>query len=295
MRKNLKKIATLAMAAAMAITVVPAVPAQAATTELIKNEWDSYFGASAGWYEGATGALTENTKTSWSADMESIGYGGIWGGQIKNENLKYEKGQSYTVSCKLKSSNTDKWVLIKVEGDDPNAYEPDKAPLAFKWVQLQQDKEQTVTLDFTLEKSYKGHLSLYFGVGGEMGDREDEQLAGLYDGLAVKPKDGDPTYAASVKCSNISVKQVATTIKKVSAKKGAAQVSINKSAVAKKYVVQYSTKSSMGGAKKVVTTKTNAKLKNLTSGKKYYVRVAIVNKNGKQSKEWSAKKVVKVK
>ena len=49
------------------------------------------------------------------------------------------------------------------------------------------------------------------------------------------------------------------------------------------------------GAKKVVTNKTNATLKNLTSGKKYYVRVAVVNKNGKQSKEWSAKKVVKVK
>ena len=36
MRKNLKKIATLAMAAAMAIAVVPAVPTQAAKTELIK-------------------------------------------------------------------------------------------------------------------------------------------------------------------------------------------------------------------------------------------------------------------
>lgn len=86
-----------------------------------------------------------------------------------------------------------------------------------------------------------------------------------------------------------------TTIKKVRAKKGVAKVTINKSAVAKKYVVQYSTKSSMAGAKKVVTAKTNATLKNLTSGKKYYVRVAVVNKNGKQSKEWSAKKVVKVK
>ena len=32
MRKNLKKIATLAMAAAMAIAVVPAVPTQAAKT-----------------------------------------------------------------------------------------------------------------------------------------------------------------------------------------------------------------------------------------------------------------------
>lgn len=37
MRKNLKKIATLAMAAAMAIAVVPAVPTQAAKTELIKK------------------------------------------------------------------------------------------------------------------------------------------------------------------------------------------------------------------------------------------------------------------
>ena len=165
MRKNLKKIATLAMAAAMAIAVVPAVPTQAAKTELIKNEWDSYFGASSGWAEGAEGALTENSKSSWTADMDSIGWGGIWGAQIKNENLKYQKGQSYTVSCKLKATNLDKWVLVKVEGDDPNAYEPDKAPLAFKWVQLQQDKEQTVTLDFTLAKNYSGHLSLYFGVG----------------------------------------------------------------------------------------------------------------------------------
>ena len=128
-----------------------------------------------------------------------------------------------------------------------------------------------------------------------MGDREDEQLAGLYNGLVTLPKDGDPTFSSSVKCSNISVKQVATTIKKVRAKKGVAKVTINKSAVAKKYVVQYSTKSSMAGAKKVVTAKTNATLKNLTSGKKYYVRVAVVNKNGKQSKDWSAKKVVKVK
>lgn len=295
MRKSLKKIITLAMAAAMAITVIPAVPAQAASTNLITSTWESYFGATSGWSEGATGSLTENEKTEWIADMDSIGYGGIWGAQVKNENLKYQKGQSYTVSCTLESTIADKWVLIKVEGDDPAAYEPDKAPLAFQWVLVKAGKEQDVSFNFTLAKNYTGHLSLYFGIGGEMGDREDEKNAGLYEGLSSLPSDGDPTYAASIKCSNISVTQVATSIKKVTAKKAAALVKINKSDVAGKYVVQYSTKSSMSGAKKVKTAKTSVTIKKLTSGKKYYFRVAVVNKNGKQSKVWSAKKSVKIK
>lgn len=295
MRKSFKKVITLAMVSALTIAAIPAIPTQAAQANLITTTWDSYFGASSGWTEGATGSLTENEKTEWIADMESIGYGGIWGAQVKNENLKYQKGQSYTVSCTLESTISDKWVLIKVEGDDPTAYEPSKAPLAFKWVLVKAGQEQDVSFDFTLAKNYSGHLSLFFGIGGEMGDREDEKLAGLYEGLATLPNDGDPTYTASIKCSDIKVTQVSTSIKKVTAKKAAALVKINKSASAGKYVVQYSTKSSMGGAKKVKTAKTSVTIKKLTSGKKYYFRVAVVNKNGKQSKVWSAKKSVKIK
>ena len=43
--------------------------------------WGSYFGANADWYEGAEGKLTANTAAGFTASINSVGWGGVWGAQ----------------------------------------------------------------------------------------------------------------------------------------------------------------------------------------------------------------------
>ena len=71
--KLVKKFA--AAVAAMALTV-------AMTTSCFAASWGSYFGQNEGWYEGAYGELKSSTDTSWTANMDAIGWGGCWGGQV---------------------------------------------------------------------------------------------------------------------------------------------------------------------------------------------------------------------
>lgn len=296
MKAILNKITAMALAVAMVAAVAPVTQTQAASANLIKKPWTSYFGQNEGWAEGAVGTLTDNNKTSWKAQLDVIGYGGVWGAQVKNEKLKFQKGQTYEFSCTLASTNIDKWVVIKIEGVDPKRTDnPNQAILAHKWVQVKAGKKTKVSFNVTLAKKYKGHVSVVFGIGGEMGDREDESKEGLYDGMATRPTDVDPTYTTAVTCTNISFAPVKAAIKKVAAKKASARVTLKKNSLAKKYVIQYSTKSNMKKSKKIKTSKTKVTIKKLNRRKKYYFRAAIINKNGVQSKVWSKKVSKKIK
>ena len=73
MRRLAKKVA----ATAMALTMTAAM----ATTCFAAN-WGSYFGANADWYEGAEGKLTANTAAGFTASINSVGWGGVWGAQV---------------------------------------------------------------------------------------------------------------------------------------------------------------------------------------------------------------------
>lgn len=87
--KLVKKFA--AAVAAMALTV-------AMTTSCFAASWGSYFGQNEGWYEGAYGELKSSTDTSWTANMDAIGWGGCWGGQVFQQNLKIKKAMNISLS-----------------------------------------------------------------------------------------------------------------------------------------------------------------------------------------------------
>ena len=90
---------------------------------------------------------------------------------------------------------------------------------------------------------------------------------------------------AKTKWSHLSRRFIAdVTLNKPTAAKGSAKVSWSKNAKASGYEVIYSTKRDMSGSKSVTVkggSKTSYTIKNLKSGKKYYVRVrAFITKGG---------------
>ena len=74
--KVLKRIA--AVAATVALTVGMSASCFAAGT------WGHYIGFSEGnvWYEASEGSFKENSATGWTANMDAIGWGGVWGYQV---------------------------------------------------------------------------------------------------------------------------------------------------------------------------------------------------------------------
>lgn len=194
--KIFKKIVTVT--ATLALTVGMCSNVFAAT-------WGSYFGASSGWYEGAEGKLSSQSEDGWTATMTAIGYGGCWGGQVyqdtskKTGKVEVKKGQKYHIECTLESSNCDKWVLIKVATGDTYAYG--------KWVHLKKGQATKVNEDFTATADAN---SIYFGIGGEFGDRTgiDEDAEARYSYASETPKDDDPTYATKVTCKGFVLEEV---------------------------------------------------------------------------------------
>ena len=280
-----KKIA----ASVLAVTLVLAM-----TTTCFAAGWESYFGQNEGWYEGSLGSLTANTDTGWTANLEAIGWGGIWGGQVKKA-VSVKKDQNYTISFTISSSNCNKWVYIKMAADDENE------TLAFgDWVQLTRGETKKYTKTFTA--AVDSNL-ITFGIGGEMMDREssDKDAEARYARLPAGGKsmpDADPTAATVVKLTNFSLglaKPDTVKLKSVKALKGGkAKVTFKKVTGAKKYQVQYSLKKNMKKAKTVSSKKTTVTIKKLKKGKKYFVRVRVYNSKSEIG-DWSNKKSVKVK
>lgn len=176
-----------AAVAAMALTV-------AMTTSCFAASWGSYFGQNEGWYEGAFGSLSSSNDTSWTAKMDQIGWGGCWGGQVFQNNLKLKKGTEYQLKFNMTSDTCDKWVFIKIATDDNIAYGD--------WIQLKAGK--TTKYDVTFKAKVDAN-SIYFGIGGEFGDRADgtdESKGAIYQYSDKLPNDGDSTYATTIKCTN---------------------------------------------------------------------------------------------
>ncbi len=195
MRRLAKKIA----AAVMALTL-----AMAMTTSCFAATWGSYFGANVGWYEGAEGALTQESATGWTAKLTMLGYGGCWGGQVFQDNsqgygkVDVKKGQTYTLSFTMQSTLCNKWVLIKIATGDNYAYG--------KWIQLR--KGETYNFKETFVAKCDAN-AVYFGIGGDMGDRigvtTDPDAEYRYSLINQKISDEDPTYSTEITCKNFSL------------------------------------------------------------------------------------------
>ena len=142
--------------------------------------------------------------------MKTIGWGGVWGCQVYQDSSKgngsvdIKKGQEYQLKCTLKSSDMDKWIVIKVATKENIAFA--------KWVQLK--KGQSTTIDETFTAKCDA-TSIYFGIGGDFGDRADEKDLYTYaEGGQKSISDGDGDAAGkgtTITCTGYSLASTAAT------------------------------------------------------------------------------------
>ena len=150
MKKIVAVVAALTLTMGMMSTVMAA-------------SWSTYFGLNKGWYEGTKGKMASNSSTGWSAKIQSIGWGGCWGGQVYQKGVSIKKGTTYNIKFTIKSSKLDKWVYLKI-GDTKG-----KQMNLGKWIDCRKGK--TVTVNETFTAKYNGN-SVYFGIGGDFHDRQ---------------------------------------------------------------------------------------------------------------------------
>ena len=269
-----------------------------ATTCFAAN-WGSYFGANADWYEGAEGKLTANTAAGFTASIDSVGWGGVWGAQVyidgsRNDNaknVKVTKGKSYTLSFDISASNLTKFAYVKVSTGEKLAYST--------WVKMPANKTVKVKKTF---KAAGNANSVYFGLGGDVGDRRDVSTdADAVTRYNVFKRDfkqaaeiglqndanGDYTAATNIKVSKFTLIETPKIKSAKSSKKGKVTVKFAKINGAKSYKVKV-------GSKVTKTKKTSVTVK-AKSKKKVTVQVAAVAKTSGVTGAYSAKKKVKVK
>lgn len=188
MRKSLLKRVSAAVCA-VALTIAMTTSCFAA------DRWTGYFGQNMGWYEGAIGELTAQSEDSWTANLELIGWGGVWGAQVKDEALKLKKGTKYELAFDLVSDTVDKWVFVKVANDNDDI-------IYGEWIQLKKGKKTSFKKEFTPAEAA---TKIVFGIGGEFGDRTDE--ADMYELTSTLPDDVDANYATKITCTNFSLEE----------------------------------------------------------------------------------------
>lgn len=150
------------------------------TSVFAKASWHDYIGFDGKpghtWYEAADGKVVGIAKNKWTAKLKTIGWGGVWGAQIyRNVNIK--KGQKCRIKFKIKSTKINKWIVVKICNKNKIAY--------VKWIHLKKGKYTKVNETFIVKKNA---TQIYFGLGGEFGDRDDEK--DIYAYLNKRPSDG---------------------------------------------------------------------------------------------------------
>ena len=126
MRKLLKRVSAVVCAAALTVAMT--------STCFAADRWQSYFGQNMGWYEGAIGEVTAQSEDSFTAKMDLIGWGGVWGAQVKDEALDLKKGTEYKLTFDMVSDTVDKWVFVKVANDADDI-------IYGEWIQLIKGKK----------------------------------------------------------------------------------------------------------------------------------------------------------
>lgn len=288
MRRLTKKIA----AAVLSLSLVLAVG-----TTTMGATWDSYFGANGDWYEGATGNLKVTSISAYTAQLDTVGWGGVYGCQVfLNQDTKavnIKKGQKYTFNATLKSSTVTKFVYVKF-GNSKIADEA--AKLAYGvWVKCPAGQTVNVSKVFTAKTDAD---TLYMNMGCDFGDRVGSDgdaeiryaLLPNYQAELANDADGDAGATTTITMTNMSVVPVVNFTAK--AAKKAVKVTVKKATTGvigtvKGYQVQV-------GSKKVKGNKTSFTVKKLKSGKKVSVKVRAYGAGNKFG-AWSKAKKVKVK
>lgn len=258
--------------------------------------WETYFAVNenldpAHSFEGVEVSSFKETANSFTANIEKIGWQGVWGGQVKKK-ISVTKGQTYVLSFKASSAKIDKFIYVKVGSDEALAY-------SF-WVKLPRGKTQTVTKVFKAAASNNEFLT--FGIGGEFGDREPYDKDGKVRYEVFKKDMGKPaTYLKTNDCKpGDSASPTVITVKDFSFSKAPGKVSIKKAKALGKKKVKVTWKKQTGAKKyevmvgkaKKTTAKTSITMKAKKKGKQKVKVRAIV---GSYKAPWSKAKKVKVK
>ena len=287
MKRFTKKIGALVLALTLVVGLCTSVSAAA---------WDSYFGANQDWYEGSKGELAGVSAKGFTAKMEAIGWGGVWGCRVFQK-VSVKKGTTYVVSFKAKSTKLDKYMYVKVGSDERLA--------GSFWVKLPKGKQKTFTRAIKAAVTTNSNDELSFGIGGDFGDRAGIATDGDADvrykqfkkdfGKAatylheVEGLPGDSSSATDVIVSNFSITKAPgkVTVKKAKALGGKkVKVTWSKAKGAKNYEVQ------VGSVKKKAGNKTSYTVKAKKKGKAAVKVRAIF---GSYKAPWSKAKKVKVK
>ena len=164
----MKKLGVIALSLALVISMN--------TSVFAKASWHDYIGFDGKpghtWYEAADGKVVGIAKNKWTAKLKTIGWGGV----------NITKGRKYRIKFKMKSTDINKWVVIKIAKKDKIAY--------VKWIHLKKGKYTKINETFVAKKNAS---QIYLGIGGEFGDRDDEK--DIYDYLKKRPSDGKSNVA----------------------------------------------------------------------------------------------------
>lgn len=292
MRRLTKKFA----ASIMALTLVIAMG-----TTCFGATWGSYFGGDQGWSEASKGKVTKNTSDGFQASIDLVGWGGVWGAQVfmdpnsatKNTGkVSIKKGKKYTLCFNITGTKVQKYVYVKISTGEKLAYST--------WVKVTPGKTTKVATTF---KAANNATSVYFGMGGDAGDREstpnDVDAKYRYDlftkqfkkdarsALGAEDANGDVAAATLITVTKFAVLGEAKVKSVKSPKRGKVKVTIAKADGAAKYKVKV-------GSTTKTTKKTSITVKSKKYGKKVSVKVAPVSKGGTVG-AWSKAKKVKVK
>ncbi|WP_051226348.1 family 16 glycosylhydrolase [Butyrivibrio sp. MC2013] len=136
----------------------PSQPSDGKKVDLVADNGGTFTGEVGSW-AGSKGKIDvkNSAKDGFVADLSAIG-SDMWGAQASLADLKYEAGKTYTFRSTL-TSNVDKKVFIKVEGDD-------HAELAADTVSLKAGQQYSYERTVTIPADYRGSLSLYYAFGG---------------------------------------------------------------------------------------------------------------------------------
>lgn len=255
--------------------------------------WQDYLGFDGKpghtWFEAADGKVSNVTETGWTVDLVCIGHY-LWGAQMTSNNIPFISfGKKYQIHYTLKSTNCDKWVLIKIS----NAYG--------KWIKLKKGKSTTINEIFTAQAN--AWEKIEFAFGGEYGDGDqlfnmDYSLAsGGKTFIAANP-DPEPTTSTTISCSDFYLGPVIskTSLSKIKRSGNKAKITMKKVKNIQGYQIQYSTSKKFKAKKtKTVTTKKSTyTIKKLKKNTKYYVRVRPYKKISKAKiyGNWSKLKTI---
>lgn len=131
------------------------------------NFWNSYFGANEQWYEGSDGKLTQNTSTNFTAAIDAVGWGGIWGSYVSKDistdnTFSIKQGHTYQISFDISARNVNKFVYLKISNNTSTIYS--------KWILLPAGH----TIHFKdCFSATSNATDIRFGFGGDYGDRTD--------------------------------------------------------------------------------------------------------------------------